>query len=586
MGRRIDDILGWIKTSSFVCDSNGELDMYLLKSDAKGKLRSGQVVGLVDWLERFGQENEIHTFYKPIKLGNYYLTNGYILGGSFSGYSVLEKIQRITSKKNIEHADLDTLATGLAQFEQVSSDPDHAISLTDGILAYEDKRSGLIWDTGRVFVSRKSSNPEDMSPLLNEFCYAGYDDWRIATQLDLSTIFSREAPHVIHPLSLIAPATCWASFYQFLHKNKDRDYFCTRTGAWHWDGYYSDKSSPDAGFMYVRGEVQVSEEEWKNKLAHWLSLNEPYSDIYIANDWQNIGTKLPKMKSIAVYCNDWNEVPTLPAELIHLKELEELSFNCCRRESEGADVDFDLIFNIRSLNALILEWNEITAIPPEIRNLSLLRKLNLECNLIESLPFEISELNFLTEIDLNRNKFTDLPKEVFACQSLECVNLNSNLIRNISEVYSSETLKSLDLSSNKLETIPRSINKLDRLMSLDLSHNKLETLPAEIGQLSALRSLNLRDNYLRSLPEEIGSLKNLEELDISATKIELLPKSIVNLKNLKEITLNLPDKWGSKPVRGWPKLSLSQEQIDWLGQLVDGNNCRVDSNIKHILENS
>lgn len=580
MDRRIDDILEWIKTSSFVCDSNSELDMHLLKSNSKGRLRSGQVVELVRWLESFGREN---TYEKPIKLGNYYLTNSYILIGNFSGYSVLEKIRRVTSKKDVEKADLDTLRTALAQFEQITADPDHPISLIDGILAYEDKRSGLIWDTGRIFVSRCFNEPEDMSPLLNEVCYAGYNDWRVATEFDLSTIFSREAPHVILPLSCVAPAFCWASFYQFNHQIKDRIYFDTRTGSSGFDSYYSDRQTPDAGFMYVRGEVRISEHEWMNRLVHWLSFYNPYADINIARDWQNLESTLPRMKSLSAFCYSWRKVPTLPAELTHLEELEELIFTSCRRSEGSTGVDFDLILNIRSLKSLTLEDNKITVVPPDIRNLSLLQKLNLKKNLLESLPSEISELSFLTEIDLSRNKYFDLPKELFLCQSLKRLNLESNLIKNISQVDSSSTLESLNLRSNKLEEIPQSINKLKRLFSLDLSHNALNTLPSEIGQLHALKSLKLFSNPLLYLPEEIGCLTNLETLDISSTKVERLPSSIVNLKNLKDIRLNLPNRW-RRPVEGWSNLSLSHDQIDWLRQLVEGNNCQVDANIKYILE--
>ena len=50
-------------------------------------------------------------------------------------------------------------------------------------------------------------------------------------------------------------------------------------------------------------------------------------------------------------------------------------------------------------------------------------------------------------------------------------------------------LKSLDLRSNQLTTIPENIGSLDTLQSLYLMENKLTTLPENIGRLNTLQNL-------------------------------------------------------------------------------------------------
>lgn len=87
----------------------------------------------------------------------------------------------------------------------------------------------------------------------------------------------------------------------------------------------------------------------------------------------------------------------------------------------------------------------------------------------------------------------------------------------------------LDLSMQKLDSLPDSIHIFKNLESLDLSFNRLDSLPSSITQLEKLKFLNLSGCYeLESLPEDLKKLKSLEELHIQDMT---LPDSVAAMNN-------------------------------------------------------
>ena len=91
-------------------------------------------------------------------------------------------------------------------------------------------------------------------------------------------------------------------------------------------------------------------------------------------------------------------------------------------------------------------------------------------------------------------------------------------------------LKRLTLSENLTE-FPLDILLLaDTLEILDLSNNKLTTLPKEIAQLKKLKILFASNNYFEALPEVLGQCENLEMVGFKSNKINCVPANALPAK--------------------------------------------------------
>ncbi|KAL3993676.1 Leucine rich repeat family protein [Acanthocheilonema viteae] len=111
-----------------------------------------------------------------------------------------------------------------------------------------------------------------------------------------------------------------------------------------------------------------------------------------------------------------------------------------------------------------------------------------------------------------------------------------------------EILRNLDVSQNRIRTIPIFIGSFSNLKQLHLCNNELESLPNEIGVLKKLEVLDLSCNQLGCLPESLAGLCSLKILNISKNKFTHLPICVCHLSalNILDISSNfiefLPDE--------------------------------------------
>ena len=75
-------------------------------------------------------------------------------------------------------------------------------------------------------------------------------------------------------------------------------------------------------------------------------------------------------------------------------------------------------------------------------------------------------------------------------------------------------LEELNLSNNKIELIPTSVQYFNKLKALNISQNIIERLPMEIGLISKLESLSIEKNDFTEIPTTLCYLDNLKCLTL------------------------------------------------------------------------
>ncbi|XP_065846608.1 protein flightless-1 homolog isoform X2 [Oscarella lobularis] len=239
------------------------------------------------------------------------------------------------------------------------------------------------------------------------------------------------------------------------------------------------------------------------------------SENPLEND-QQFTEKISSMASLRWLRLNNTKLRTLPDQLSTLKKLEYLavSRNSLHHLHDG---DLQSLSRLRVVNA---RRNHIKdpGIPPEIFELGELSTIDFSYNQLEKVPEGLEKATGLLVLSLSHNKIEELPKELF----VECCDIHH-----------------LDLSDNRLTTIPPTLRRCRNMDTLMLANNpmvnsKLRSLQGLVN----LRTLNLRntERNLSNFPEQLDSwLVNLEDLDISRNGLSQIPGCIYRMENLKRL---------------------------------------------------
>ena len=130
----------------------------------------------------------------------------------------------------------------------------------------------------------------------------------------------------------------------------------------------------------------------------------------------------------------------------------------------------------------------------------------------------------------------------------------------------------LNLSHNRIQSIPDSLFGFIHLRLLDLSYNDIENIPSIICLFPELRKLDLSHNRVSKIPASISNLKRLEKLSVSHNNIEHLPLSLGNLPNLQVLLAS------NNPLQTEIQEANSKELLDHLRKCFAGSVSTLPSN--------
>ena len=156
----------------------------------------------------------------------------------------------------------------------------------------------------------------------------------------------------------------------------------------------------------------------------------------------------------------------------------------------------------------------------------------ISCGL-ESFPPELFGLaDTLQTLDLSGNRLSSLPDDLGRFTQLRILFCSFNDFARLPDVLGQcPRLETIGFRANRIADLPT--GSLPRnLRWLILTGNCIESLPDRLGQCSSLQKLMLAGNRLSALPVSMQACERLELLRLSANRFEALPDWLLRLPRL------------------------------------------------------
>ncbi|XP_078275804.1 PH domain leucine-rich repeat-containing protein phosphatase 1-like isoform X1 [Rhinoraja longicauda] len=242
------------------------------------------------------------------------------------------------------------------------------------------------------------------------------------------------------------------------------------------------------------------------------------------------------------------------------------------------------VCEVKKLEVLDIRHNQICELPPRLFCNGSLRKLLAGYNQLRRLPERLERTQ--TEVlDIQHNHLTELPSNLFLkAECLRCLNASANKLEIIPPSCLSEEshsmLQELYLTNNYLtdKCVPL-LTGHTCLKVLHLAYNRLQSFPASrMAKLEELEEINLSGNKLKTIPTTIMNCRRMHTVVAHSNCIEVFPEVMqlseikcvdLSCNELNEITLpeNLPPKLQELDLTGNPRLVLDHKTLELLNNI-------------------
>uniref|UniRef100_A0A3Q1C0E6 PH domain leucine-rich repeat-containing protein phosphatase 2 n=1 Tax=Amphiprion ocellaris TaxID=80972 RepID=A0A3Q1C0E6_AMPOC len=203
----------------------------------------------------------------------------------------------------------------------------------------------------------------------------------------------------------------------------------------------------------------------------------------------------------------------------------------------------DWVCDCRKIEMLDVTHNLLSELPSRLLNSLSLRKLLTGNNRLQRVPDLLDHVP-LEALDLQHNKLAELPESLFyKALNLKYLNVSANALESIPPSSQSEeslsTLQEFYLTGNNLnENCGAVLVGHQNLRILHIAYNQLLSFPAsKLSKLELLEELNLSGNKLKTIPSTVSSCKRLHTLIAHSNHITVFPE-ILNLPEIKLVDLS------------------------------------------------
>jgi len=186
-------------------------------------------------------------------------------------------------------------------------------------------------------------------------------------------------------------------------------------------------------------------------------------------------------------------------------------------------------------------------------------------------PKEVYTLaDTLERLDMTNNKLSSLPSDFGQLKNLKILFLSNNNFTELPTVLAScPNLSMIGFRNNQIETVSENSLPLTTRW-LILTDNAIEKLPDSMGDLALLQKCMLSGNRLTSLPQSMSKCHNLELLRIAVNQLDVLPSFLLELPKLSWLAYSGNPFCDKHPNCDTPLTEVSWQTLEILEVLGEG----------------